>query len=770
MEKPKKNETTGQLLQELQKFLHHYCLFGTRHKHTLAENTDLIIQRAVYVDCPQQTNLHDCGLFALGTLLHLLHGYCTLDLGDAFKPSHITSLRMGLYEKLTSKSEISYEFLSSFFPRLSNSVLAPLEETQTQNELDKPVSVQPNHTVKTLVYDVESTTSTTPLGQKRDDIFCTLFLDSKKTYESLAQLDRDVDFYERTEGVRLIIRNSDAFSRIYVCGSHIKCCFRAKFGKVPKTDLIALKDTWTHPYHSGEAAPPMAKGRAYKKRLKGRIEESIDHAHNTKHSRPGAKDIVVTAGNYHSLETTYKQAHRAMEGVLRKKLEDDVSSFQLIVPYLQKFRDLNDGATVEHEVDEDGRVQRLFVCPAFMNSAIRHARPVMSLDAAHLKSKWKGTLYVASVKTACDEIFPVAMAIMCENENEEGWTWFLRLLLSACEFLVVDHPKAAIDYKYYMFISDRQKGLINALRNVFPHNHATFCSSHIARNVEKLAGKRVASMVYSLSKTSSHLVAGEVLENIGKLSERAKEYLEEIQDNEWRGTAWLDDMSLPTRYGICTSNMSESTNNMFEKARDKSWLHSMDTMLSTMMKRIATLREKHKDKEGVVHGVKSLLHDRWERVIGYEVFQLTASSDEFTVVRKRSGASDSFTQYTINVVLRICECGEWQEYGFPCVDAMAYLRLHRGLPFYQVLTAYVDAVHTYEAEREMLSNNIFPVCMATIARDGKTLPPRQGKRQSGRPRKKRLRKRSRWAHEPEKSNVVCSRCLQRGHNIRTCVE
>jgi hypothetical protein len=395
----------------------------------------------------------------------------------------------------------------------------------------------------------------------------------------------------------------------------------------------------------------------------------------------------------------------------------------------------------------------------------------MSLDAAHLKSKWKGTLYVASVKTACDEIFPVAMAIMSENENEEGWTWFLRLLLSACEFLVVDHPKATIDYKYYMFISDRQKGLINALQNVFPQNHATFCSIHIARNVEKFAGKRVAAMVYSLSKTSSHLVAGEVLENIGRLSQRAREYLEEIPEKEWRGTAWLDDMSLPTRYGICTSNMSESTNNMFEKARDKSWLHSMDTILSTMTRRIATLREKHKDKEGVVHGVKGLLHDRWERVLGYEVFQLTASSDEYTIVRKRAGASETFTQYTINVALKVCECGEWQEYGFPCVDAMAYLRLHRQLPFYQVLTTYVDAVHTYEAEREMLSNNnIFPVCMATIARDGKTLPPKQLKRQSGRPRKKRLRKRSRWAHEPEKSNVICSRCYQRGHNIRTCVE
>jgi hypothetical protein len=442
-----------------------------------------------------------------------------------------------------------------------------------------------------------------------------------------------------------------------------------------------------------------------------------------------------------------------------------------LIPYLQKFKSVNDGSTVDYEVDGDGHIKRVFVCPSFMNDAIRYARPVLSLDATHLKSKWKGILYLATVKTACDEIFPVAMAIVNDNENEDGWRWFLRLLLTACEFLVVDHPKASVEHKYFMFISDRQKGLINALQEVFPQNHSTYCSIHIARNTEKMAGKKISSMVYSLSKTSSHLIAGELLDNIGRISESAREYLEEIPANEWRGTAWLDDPTLPPRFGINTTNMSESANNMFEEAREKSWLHSLDTILSTLMKRISTMREKHKGKEGVVHSIKSLLHDRWERVIGYEVHRSTATSEEFTIVRKRSPASDSFTQYTIDVALKICECGEWQEYGYPCVDALAYLRLHRGLPFYQVLSAYVDPVYTYEAENEMLSRNIIPVCMATIARDGKTLPPKPlTKRQAGRPKKKRLRKRSRWSHEPEKSNVVCSRCNGRGHNIRTCVE
>ena len=73
--------------------------------------------------------------------------------------------------------------------------------------------------------------------------------------------------------------------------------------------------------------------------------------------------------------------------------------------------------------------------------SMRYVRPVLSLDAAHLNSRWKGTLYIASTKTACDEIYPVAFAIGRGNENVEGWKWFLELLHSSIPTLTMDHPK-----------------------------------------------------------------------------------------------------------------------------------------------------------------------------------------------------------------------------------------------------------------------------------------------------------------------------------------
>jgi hypothetical protein len=65
--------------------------------------------------------------------------------------------------------------------------------------------------------------------------------------------------------------------------------------------------------------------------------------------------------------------------------------------------------------------------------------------------------------------------------------------------------------------------------------------------------------------------------------------------------------------------------------------------------------------------------------------------------------------------------------------------------------------------------HIVPVCMDSIHHDGTTLPPIvTQKRSAGRPKSTRIRKRSRYTCEPERSNITCSRCNNKpGHNVRT---
>ncbi|KAG7368478.1 hypothetical protein IV203_031221 [Nitzschia inconspicua] len=44
------------------------------------------------------------------------------------------------------------------------------------------------------------------------------------------------------------------------------------------------------------------------------------------------------------------------------------------------------------------------------------------------KDEWKGTLYLATVKSAGDDLYPVAFAITVDGEDFHGWLWFLQHL------------------------------------------------------------------------------------------------------------------------------------------------------------------------------------------------------------------------------------------------------------------------------------------------------------------------------------------------------
>jgi hypothetical protein len=75
-----------------------------------------------------------------------------------------------------------------------------------------------------------------------------------------------------------------------------------------------------------------------------------------------------------------------------------------------------------------------------------------------------------------------------------------------------------------------------------------------------------------------------MLDNNQKLSELANQYLvgpNGIEPNKWRSTECLRNKMLPPRYGIVSSNMSESANNMYEDTHHLPWLFCVDNILNT---------------------------------------------------------------------------------------------------------------------------------------------------------------------------------------------
>jgi MULE transposase domain len=403
-----------------------------------------------------------------------------------------------------------------------------------------------------------------------------------------------------------------------------------------------------------------------------------------------------------------------------------------------------------------------------MESSIMFARPVMSLDACHLKSQWKETLYAASVLTAMDNVYPVAFAVTESNEDFLGWQRFLCNSKECLQCLSTVPPGK--QRPKFSFVSDRDKGLEGALEEEFPNNHSFNCAVHIQRNVLKYYGKVAAEHVVAIAKSYSTFKENFYFDqfDIGvKKQKAALDYLLAIENKRWRTTAWAQDESLPPRYGIVTSNTSESLNSMFNEFRQGSWFDTVTGILNKMSDRISELRLKSKGKNGVIPKYKDEVTVLWDRCTEAKVYEINEGEKKYKV-NQCSVKGKLQRPHIVDMETNTCSCGVWQDTEKPCFHLVAYLRHYEGKTVDYITTNYIGDYYKFEHHRQMMQANITPVILDKISMDKYSQPPQnKGKRQAGRPKTGRHRERSKFVIK-EHSPIVCSLCNKRGHNKRSC--
>ncbi|KAL0442141.1 UNVERIFIED_CONTAM: hypothetical protein Sradi_0153000 [Sesamum radiatum] len=109
-------------------------------------------------------------------------------------------------------------------------------------------------------------------------------------------------------------------------------------------------------------------------------------------------------------------------------------------------------------------------------------RKIIGVDWCHLKGPHGGILLTAVSMDPNNSLFPLSYAVV-NRETKETWKWFLILLK---QNLGIE------DESRYVFMSDKQKGLIQAFQEVLPGAAHRFCVRHMHSNF-KNAGFRVWS-------------------------------------------------------------------------------------------------------------------------------------------------------------------------------------------------------------------------------------------------------------------------------------
>ncbi|KAF6156980.1 hypothetical protein GIB67_039741 [Kingdonia uniflora] len=105
---------------------------------------------------------------------------------------------------------------------------------------------------------------------------------------------------------------------------------------------------------------------------------------------------------------------------------------------------------------------------ASLNGFVKGCRPILGLVDYFLKGKYRGVCLSVLSLDANNGLFPIGL-YMCRTECKDSWTDFLTKVES---YLSV-HPGKLT------FISNRQKGFIDSVAEIFPHaNHSYFSPYH----------------------------------------------------------------------------------------------------------------------------------------------------------------------------------------------------------------------------------------------------------------------------------------------------
>ncbi|MCO5576240.1 hypothetical protein L7F22_030049 [Adiantum nelumboides] len=456
------------------------------------------------------------------------------------------------------------------------------------------------------------------------------------------------------------------------------------------------------------------------------------------------KELMADLRRDLGVSISYKVAWKAKQHALGIIHGDHAKSYGKLQSYCNKLVASNPGTVAHVQQTIEGRFCRMFLAFGACITGFSHCRDFIGLDGTFLTSKYLGALLTATGIDAMGALFPIAFGVV-DAENEDNWVWFLQNVRDCM---------ASVNA--ITFVSDKQKGLLQAVELVFTGCEHAYCMRHLDANLKKKCNNgEFIRLFWVAAYASTTIDYDETILGMKAISPVATEYLLSMSPpSHWATTHFKG-----KRYGHLTSNIAESLNSWLLEARDKPIISMLDIIRRQLTAWFyARGREGKKVYESLgdraqfalVANVEKNLREVGNRARQYRI--LPSSDTVFEILTSKRTC-------VVDVRTRLCSCNKWQTFEIPCAHAVAAILFKR-----ESVQSYVHKAYTVQAYCDSYCGVINPIVDACEDANDQMKPPAT-RRPPGHPKKLRIRTEERFK---EKRIFTCSRCGGLGHNERTC--
>lgn len=466
------------------------------------------------------------------------------------------------------------------------------------------------------------------------------------------------------------------------------------------------------------------------------------------------KEILQDIRDQHGVAVSYMQAWRGKERSMAALHGTYEEGFKLLPAYCEQIRKTNPGSIASVvATGQDNSFQRLFVSyRAAIYGFINACRPLLELDRVHLKGKYLGTMFCAAAIDADGELFPLAMAVV-DGESDENWMWFMSELRKLLGVNTDSMPRLTI-------LSERTIGMVEAVETHFPNAFHGFCLRFISENFrDTFKNSKLVNIfwnaVYALTTAEFENKISEMVQ----ISQDVLPWLHHFNPQLW-AVAYFEGV----RYGHFSLTVTELLYN---------WaLECHELPIVQMMEQIRyQLGSWFNERRNVGMRLTSILVPSAEKRISEAI----ADARCYKVLRANEVEFEIVSTERTNIVdirSRVCSCRRWQLYGVPCAHAAAAL-----ISCGQNAHLFAEPCFTVQSYRETYSQIIHPIPDKSLwkepgegtdgggAKVDITIRPPKTRRPPGRPKKKVLRMES---LKRPKRVVQCGRCHMLGHSQKKC--